>query len=51
MGRVSILLGPEGPLLGPFLVILSHCWPFLALFGRLGEGQGLQVGPDPLKLG
>ena len=42
------------PLLGPFLVILSHFWPFWAFFGPFwpfGEGQGLQVGRDPLKLG
>ena len=42
------------PLLGPFLVILSHFgpfWAFFDLFGHLGEGQMLQVGPDPLKLG
>ena len=39
------------PLLGPFLAILSHFGPFwaffLTLFGHLGEGQMLQVGPTP----
>ena len=41
------------PLLGPFLVIfiLGRFGPFLTLFGHLGEGQRLQVDPDPLKLG
>ena len=56
----SKLVGPRdqvasGPLLGaifghfePFLALLGI---FLALFGHLGEEQGLQVGLDTLKLG
>ena len=51
------LVGPEGP--GPsrptFGAIFGHFEPFgalfgplLTLFGPLGEGQRLQVGPDPL---
>ena len=33
-----------------FWAILGPFGPFLTLFGHLGEGQRLQVGPDPLKL-
>ena len=50
-------MGPEGrrdPILGPFSAILSHVWPFWAffdLFGHLGVGQRIQVGPGPYSWG
>ena len=50
-GGESKLVGPEGrPYLG---AIFGHCEPVLALlglfwlFGHLGGGQWLQVGPEP----
>ena len=39
------------PLLGPFLVILSHFGPFLTLFGHLGEGAKAPSGSGPPKVG
>ena len=47
--RAQVASGPYfGAIFGHFEPFLALLGPFLTLFGQLGVGKRLQVGPDPL---